>query len=135
MANVLAVEGNSAALHVVETEQQARQRGLARAGGADHRHRVARRNGKTHLLEDRPPRVVTEADRVEPHFAAIETQRLRIRAIDDLTLFLQQIEHVLHVDQRLAHLGINKAEEVQRLIQLQQIGVDQHEVADRHRSW
>ena len=32
-------------------------------------------------------------------------------------------------------LGINKAEEVQRLIQLQQIGVDQHEVADRHPPW
>ena len=133
MANVTAVEGNGAALHIVEAKQQARQRGLARAGGADHRHRVARRNGKTHLFEDRPARVVTEADRIEPHFAAIEAQRLGIRAIDDFTLFLQQIEHVLHVDQRPAHLGINKAEEVQRLIQLQQVGVDQHEVADRHR--
>ncbi|MNL65843.1 hypothetical protein D3C87_1902330 [compost metagenome] len=59
-------------------------------------------------------------------------QRRRIRPVDNFLLFLQQIEHVLHVDQRLSDFSINEPEEIQRLIKLQQIGIHQYKVADRH---
>ena len=54
------------------------------------------------------------------------------RPVLDLGRDLQQRHHLLEVGQRLLDIAIDHAEEVERLVQLQQVGVDQHKVADRH---
>ena len=44
----------------------------------------------------------------------------------------EQVEHVAHVDERLAHLAVDGAEEVERHREVQEEAVDHHEVADGH---
>ena len=44
----------------------------------------------------------------------------------------EQVEHVAHVDERLAHLAVYGAEEVERHREIQEEAVDHHEVADGH---
>ena len=65
VADVLAVDQDAAAGHVVEAEQQPRDRRLAGAGRADDRDRLAGRHLEADALEDRPRRLVGEADVLE----------------------------------------------------------------------
>ena len=44
----------------------------------------------------------------------------------------QEIEHLLHIDERLLDLTVDKAEEVERHVELDEEGVHEHEVAERH---
>ena len=55
VADVLPVERDAPAVHVVEAEQQPRQRGLARPAVPDHRHRRARGNLEAHVEQDLAP--------------------------------------------------------------------------------
>ena len=52
--------------------------------------------------------------------------------IRDLAVLLEQREHPVHVRQALLDLAVDHAEEVERDVQLDHEGVDQHQVADRH---
>ena len=130
-AQVLAVDQDGAGVGVVEAEQQARDGGLARAGRADHGHGLAGRNAEADALQDRPALVVAETHVAEFDFGAGHGQIARAGPVGDLAILVQQLEHALHVDDGLLDLAVDEAEEAQRRIQLQQVGVDQHEVAQR----
>jgi hypothetical protein len=121
-------------LHVVEAEQQPRQRRLARAGMADHRHRAAGGNGKVDVEEDLPLRLVGEADVLEAHGAGAGGQRRGIRRVGDLAVLGLEGEHALDVGERLADLAVEHAEPVERDVELDQQAVHQHDVADGHRA-
>ena len=84
VAHVLAVDQDAAAGHVVEAEQQPRDRGLAGARGADDRHRLAGRHLEGHALEDRACRLVGEADVLEADACRRDRKRPGVRPVDDL---------------------------------------------------
>ena len=64
------------------------------------------------------------------HATVGDLQRRRIRRIGDLVWRIQQREHFVHVNQRLLDLAVHHAEEIQRHVQLQHQGIDQHQIAD-----
>ncbi len=57
----------------------------------------------------------------------------RARLVLDLGLDREQLEHLLEVGQRLLDVAVDHAEEIQRHVELDEIGVHHHEIADRHR--
>ena len=57
-----------------------------------------------------------------------------MRRVVHLLLDLEQVEHLLDVDQRLLDLAVHEAEEVERLVELHQVGVGHHEAAQGHRA-
>src|SRR5690606_4308939 len=64
-----ALEGDPTAIGAGEPQQQAQQRGLARAGFADEADGVARRDLERDVLEDAAPGPIAETDSVDPHEA------------------------------------------------------------------
>ena len=52
-ANVLIVDADAAAVYVVETEQQPRQRGFTRTAGTDNRQGLSRRDLESNALQHR----------------------------------------------------------------------------------
>ena len=135
LADVLAVDRDRAGVDVVEAEQQPRQRRLAGAARPDHRDCRARRDREVDVVQDRPPRVVAEVDVPEarPRRAAPRAAGAPGRSSISGCV-VEQREHLLEVGQRLLDLAVDHAEEVERDVELDQVGVDQHEVADRHRA-
>jgi hypothetical protein len=71
---------------------------------------------------------------VEPDRRAVDAQRRRAGLVGHLGGLLEQVEHLAHIDQRLADLPIDRAEEVQRHGDLDHEGVDHHEIAHRQRT-
>ena len=67
--DVLPVDQDLAARHVIEPEQQPRDRRLAGAGRPDDRNRLAGRHLEAQPLQDRPVRIVGEAHVLEAHIA------------------------------------------------------------------
>ena len=51
LAEVPTVDDDLPGTGCIQTGKQPQQRGLARAGGAQHRHRVARRNAKVDIIQ------------------------------------------------------------------------------------
>ena len=131
-ADILPVDADRAAIHVVEAEQQARDGRFAGAAGPDDGDGLARRHLEADIFQDRPVRAIAEADIAEFHGGVGGDEIDRSRAVLDLALDAQQAEHRLHVDQRLLHLAIDEAQEVQRHVELDQIAIHQHEIAYRH---
>ncbi len=68
---------------------------------------------------------------VEDDVAPRRRQGRRPGPIHDLRRLGQQADHQLHVGQGLLHPAIDRAEQAQGRVELQQIGVDQHEIAHR----
>ncbi len=56
----------------------------------------------------------------------------RVRPVLDLYRFFQQAKQALDVRQRLADLAVDETEEIQRHEQLDHVGVDHHQIAQRH---
>ena len=83
-------------------------------------------------MEDLTVVVVAEIHRLEVKLSAVNLQRGRAGAVRDLAVDVEQVEHVLHIHQPLPDFTVGKAEEVQRQIQLDQIGLNGDEIADRH---
>ena len=133
-AHVLAVDRDPAARDLVEAEQEAHQRRLARTGGPDHGDLVAGRDDEAHLVQDRPARVVGKAHRLEADRAALDLQGPCVRRVGDLGLERQEAVDVLEVGQGLAQLAVDHAQEVERHVELEEEGVDQHDVAHAQRS-
>ena len=61
-------------------------------------------------------------------------ERPGVRRVGDLRLQREQAVDVLEVGQRLAQLAVEHAQEVERLVELQDEGVDQDDVADAERA-
>jgi hypothetical protein len=133
LADVLAVDEDAAGSDIEEAEQQARQGRFAGAAGAHHGQLAAGGDGEADVVQDRPARVVGEPTTFEAHLAGRDGQQFaRIRRIDDLRRLVQQAEQLFHVGEGVADLAIHRAEEVERDEQLDQVGVDQHQVAQGH---
>ncbi len=119
-----------AAVHVVEAVEKARQRGLAAAGMADHRHGVARRHFQVDAVQDFAAAVVGETHVLERQSRSRGLQHGRSALVANFLLLLEQTPQAFDVRQRLLDLAVHHAEVVQRHCHLQQVGVHQHEVAD-----
>ena len=122
----------AALVDVVEAEQQAHDRGLAGARPADQRERVTGGDGEVDLAQHRSPGIIAEAHRLEAHRGAIQRERARARAVLDLGLQIEQAHQVLEIGQRLPDLAVDHSQEVERLVQLQEEGIDQDHVAHGH---
>ncbi len=131
-ADVLAVDKDAAAADVEEAEQQARQGGFAGAAGAHHGELAPGRDDEVDLLEDGAAGVVGEAHALEAHLACAHLQFRRAGRVGDLRDAAQQAEQLFHVGERVADLAVDGAEEVEGDEELDQVGVDQHQVAEGH---
>ena len=58
----------------------------------------------------------------------------RVRPVLDLGPQRQEAGHGLEIGDRLLELAVDHAQDVERLVELEQEGVDQHDVADRERA-
>ena len=67
---------------------------------------------------------------LEPHDASAHDEGLGAGLVLDFGMLVQKLEHGLDVDDRLLHLAIEHAHEIQGLIELDHHGVDEHEIAD-----
>ena len=132
LADVLAVDEHAARIDVVEAEQDARDRRLARAAGADDGQGLAGGHRERDAFEHRTPGIVAEGDVFEFHPAAGDADRSGVRRVADLGRLAEKREHGLHVGERALDLAVDEAEEVERQVELDQVRVDQHEVADGH---
>ena len=97
---------------------------------ADHRHRAAGRDLEIDAVQDLAARVVAEAHGFEADPRARHRERHRSGPVLHVAPLVEQPEQPLHVHQRLLELAVDHAEQEQRRRELEQIGVDEHEVAD-----
>lgn len=132
IAQVLSVDLDGAGLHVIETEQQARQRRLAGTAPPHHRRGRAGRNREIDIEQNLAIGLVAEVDMREAHFARMHRQRRGVWLVGHFAVGLQQIEHAVHVGHRLLQLTVDHAQEVERNVDLQHQRVDEHKVAQRH---
>lgn len=132
LPDVLPVDQDRALADIIEAEQEPADRRLAGTAGADDGHGVPRLDGEAHLVQDTSFRIIGESHLAELDAAAGDRERRRSRPVRHLAVDLEQPEHLLHVDDRLLDLAVDVAKEVERQVELDQIGVHQHEVADGH---
>ncbi|ESS36533.1 hypothetical protein P355_2306 [Burkholderia cenocepacia KC-01] len=134
---VLTVDPDRARIGLVQPEQQPRERRLARPAAADHRDRLPGLDAERHVEQDLPARLVAEVDVLELDRAAAHDERLRAGRIAVLArpaARIEQPEQPLDVRHRVVRLAEHETERVQRQADLDDVRVDQHEIADRHRA-
>ena len=130
--DVLAVDLDRAGLRIVEAEQQPRDRRFAGAARPDDREFRPRRHREIDIAQDGAARIVAEIDMAEANRAVRHRERRRAGPVLDFGRDLHQRHHLLEVGQRLLDVAVDDAEEIERRVELQQVGIDQHEIADRH---
>ncbi len=69
-ADVVAVDGDAAFIHIVEAAEQADDGGFAGTGGAHEGDGLARRGGQADILQHRLARLISEAYMLEDDLAA-----------------------------------------------------------------
>ena len=131
VANILSVDQDAAGGHVVEAEEQPRDRRFARARRPDDRDLGVRRDLEADPLQDLRDRLVGEMHVLEADRAVPDRKRRCARPIRHFRRNREQLEHRLDVGEALHDLAIDEADEVQRQRKLHQERVDQHEIADR----
>ena len=132
-AQVLAVDRDAPRRDVIEAIQEARERRLSRAARSDHGDRASRGNRERDVEQDLPVRLVGEIDVLEADLGRRDPERRSARRVANFGVLLDQVEHPLHVRQRLLDLAVDHAEEVERNVELEHERVDQHQIADGHR--
>ena len=78
--------------------------------------------------------MIAEIHLLEPQFAPRDGQVGRGGSIADFRRALEQAHQIVHVGQGVLDLPVDDAEKIQRDEQLQQQGVDQHQITQRHLS-
>ena len=137
VAHVVAVDDDAAFAHVIEAEQQAGERGFSGAGRPDDGDLVAGGHGEIDALEDFAFRLVAEMHVLEGDGAwrivgQFRCKLDRIRRVLHLFVDGEQTEHLLHVHDALLDGVVGEPEEVQGLVELDEVGVGEHELADAH---
>ena len=137
VTDVLAVNQDAAVGNVVEPEQQPVDGRFSRPGGTDDRQLAASRDSEADALQDFPVGLIAEMHVLEDNLAGrpfrqVRGQRDSVGLVGEFLRDSQQGEHLLHVHQSLLDGHVNDPQEVQRLIQLDQIGVHHNELAHRH---
>ncbi len=133
-ADIRVIDENAPGGDVVEAEQQPRQGGFAGAAGTDHRDFLTGMYGETDAMQDRPILLVGEGDVFKADFRRPDVEFPGAGPVGDLGFALEHGEHQLHVGQGVFELTVDDAEEIQRNEQLQQKGIDQHQIPQRHRA-
>ena len=105
-----------------------------RPARADDGEAPSRPDGEREVVQDRATRVVGEADACELHCTGTGRERHGVRRVGDIRGDVEQAEHGLHVGQGLLDLAVHETEEIERHEELDQVGVDQHEITDRERA-
>ncbi len=131
ISQVLTVDQDAPAGHVVEAKQQPCQRGLSGPTGAHHGQLLSRFDRKLQSPQDLPLGLVMEIHPLEMHLAPVQDQRLGAGPIDDFPF--QQLEHQIHIRQGILDLAVNDTQEIEWYEQLQQQRVHQHQITDAHR--
>ena len=131
-AQILAIDQDAPARHVVEAKQEPGEGRFPRPAVPHHRHLLARADLETKVAQDGPLRLVMESDPLETDGAPPQDQGPGVGGVPDLRFPLQQLEHQVHVRQGILDLAIDDPEKIQRDEDLQQEGVDQHQVTDTH---
>jgi uncharacterized protein (TIGR00730 family) len=88
--------------------------------------------GETDVLKALVATFVREADGLEPHLPRPRLQFRRVRRVRHIGLFVEQREHLLHVDGGLLDLAIGHPENVQRRIEIEHDEDDGGDVARAH---
>ena len=131
-ADVLPGNGNLAALHVIKPVQQSRQRAFAGTRSAHHGHGFACGNLKTHALQNGAFGVVGKLHILKTHRGlALQLQGLGARGVGHLALFVHEGEHAREVGHALLDFAVERAQKVQRNVQLNHEGVDHDKVPQR----
>ena len=131
VAQVLAIDPDRTAGHVVEPEEEPPDGGFARPRRPHQRDPLPRPDAERDALQDRTGGVVAELDTIEHDLAAPDPDRDRPLPVDDVGGLAEEVEHLRHVDERLPDLAVDRPEEVERHRDLDHVRVDHHEVADR----
>ena len=131
-ANVLAVDGNGAALDVVEPFQQADDRGLAGPGGSHQGHGLARLRHQIHPLQHRRLRLVGEFHVAQLDAALRHHQRPGVGRVLDLRLLIQQLEDALGAGDRGLELRPQHGDGAHRLEEPAHVLQEGHDDPDGH---
>ena len=89
-------------------------------------------NLKAHVEQDLALRVVMKIDMLKTNHAAGNRQGARPRLVLHLGVDREQGEHLFHIRQRVFDLAVNKAQKMQGQINLNHVGIHQHQIAQRH---
>ena len=133
LPNVLPRNADEALLHVVKTKHQARQRGLARARRADHRHGFAGRNREADVFQNRAIKLISKRHAVKHHIGcALQGQGVGTRRIGHFALAVHQHKHLVQIGQALLDLAVKDAQKVEWNVELDHEGVDHDQIAQSH---
>ena len=128
-ADVLPVDADAAARHIVEARNQVAQRGFARAGRPDQGNRLPRTDGHVQVVDDLGVVVlIVEGNVVERDFAPDIRQHLRVRRVHNLRRGVHDFKETVdasHAALELLGEFNDAADGVQQHVRIQQI---RHEV-------
>src|SRR5687767_15748255 len=96
MRDVLAVDEYPSALDVVEPQQQAHDRALARAGASDQTYLLARTDMDREIVDHGMLAAVAEGHVLEADLTARHLERQRARAIEHRMRPRKRVDSVLH---------------------------------------
>src|SRR5690242_7791829 len=94
-----------------------------------HCHIMSGRDIEAEIEKNLAFRLVIKIDLLEANSRVSHNELNRFRPVLDLLIFCQEAEHFFHIRERVLDLAIYKPEKMQRHIQLQHEGIDQHKVA------
>jgi hypothetical protein len=137
IADISAVDHYAPGGDVVEAEEQAGDGGFAGAGGSNDGDFMAGGDVEGDAFEDFALRRVAEPDVLEGDgagrfFIEMAGECAGIGAVFDFLVDVEELEHLLHVHQALFDCVVGESKEVERLVELHEVGVGEHEFADGH---
>ncbi len=132
LADILTINQDAAAVYLVETKQQARQRGLTGPAGTHYRQLAARRNSEADVEQDLPVRLIAEVYVFKAQLAALHRQFHSLGTVLNFGLLIQQFDQHVHIGQRILDLPVHDAKKAQGYEYLQEHGVDEHQIAEAH---
>ena len=134
VADILAAHQDPPAGHVEEAVEEPPERGLARPARPDHRHLGPGPDLEVDPAQDGAIGLVGEVHRLEAHAARAHHQAGGPGPVPDLRHPAQEPHQQVHVGKRILDLAVDDPEVVEGDEELEQEGVDQHQVPEGHRA-
>ena len=129
--DILAVDQDTAVLHVVEPLQQREQRRLAAAGMADETDALARHEAEIEILEDLLAVGVAEIDMLELDAGAAANERRRLGVIAQLMRHQQRRQRFRQARDMLGDVDQRHGEVARRVQHRYAERAGEHDVAGR----
>jgi len=134
-ADIHAVQADAAALHIVETRDQADQGGFSHAGGADKGYHLVCGYIQIDMLEHIVAVAIGEGDILETQRAAHRLgQRQGLRLLLHLFVFCQQPGYPVGAGQGALHIFPGAGKVADRLVKDFKIKEEGNQVAERQRA-